>query len=98
MESIKKAIKNIDGSMLEGGGQLFRTSIALSYLLNQPLHISKIRANRPKGGGLSNQHLMCVQTLFGFFQNYQISGNKIKSTELTIQTPDAKSVLDENFI
>lgn len=60
MESIKK----IDGGMLEGGGQLFRTSIALSYLLSTPIHIENIRANRPKGGGLSNQHLICVQSLF----------------------------------
>ena len=49
-----ESIKRIDGSMLEGGGQLFRSSITLSYLLNQPVHIEKIRANRPKGGGLAN--------------------------------------------
>ena len=45
---------NIDGSMLEGGGQLFRMSMALGYLLNRSIKIDKIRANRAKGGGLGN--------------------------------------------
>jgi len=44
----------VDGSMLEGGGQLFRMSIALSYIFRRPVTIEKIRANRPRGGGLSN--------------------------------------------
>jgi RNA 3'-terminal phosphate cyclase (ATP) len=47
----------VDGSMLEGGGQLFRMSIAFSYLMRRTVQIDKIRANRPRGGGLSNQHL-----------------------------------------
>jgi RNA 3'-terminal phosphate cyclase (ATP) len=40
----------IDGSMLEGGGQLYRTSLALSYLLNKSIKIQSIRKNRAKRG------------------------------------------------
>jgi len=43
--------------MLEGGGQLFRMTIALAYIFKRHIVIRNIRANRPKGGGLSNQHL-----------------------------------------
>ena len=44
----------VDGSMGEGGGQLFRMSMALAYILNKKCTINKIRANRARGGGLSN--------------------------------------------
>ena len=40
--------------MMEGGGQLFRMSVALAYILQRPVHITKIRANRARGGGLAN--------------------------------------------
>jgi RNA 3'-terminal phosphate cyclase (ATP) len=36
----------IDGSILEGGGQILRISICLSYLLNIPIIISNIRGKR----------------------------------------------------
>ena len=47
----------VDGAMMEGGGQLFRMSVALAYLMQRPVKITKIRANRARGGGLANQHL-----------------------------------------
>jgi len=46
----------IDGSYLEGGGQIIRTAIALSAIANKPVHISNIRKGRDKPG-LKPQHL-----------------------------------------
>ena len=62
MESLPQTLK-VDGSMLEGGGQVFRVSLALSYLLHKSVHLTNIRAGRGKGGGLANQHLTCLNAL-----------------------------------
>ncbi|KAG6889791.1 hypothetical protein C0992_004209 [Termitomyces sp. T32_za158] len=45
----------IDGSVLEGGGQILRNSTSLSALLGRPISIHKIR-NARKPPGLRNQH------------------------------------------
>ena len=45
----------IDGSMLEGGGQLLRNSVALSALLCKPITVQKIRNGR-QPPGLKAQH------------------------------------------
>ncbi len=52
----------IDGSYLEGGGQILRTSLALSAVLELPFHIKNIRANRPKKG-MMPQHLAAVKAV-----------------------------------
>ena len=49
-----------DGSYGEGGGQILRTSLALSLLTGQSFHLTNIRAGRPKPG-LQPQHLMSVR-------------------------------------
>lgn len=51
---------SIDGSMGEGGGQVLRTSLALSMVTGQPFRIDNIRAGRPKPG-LMRQHLTSVE-------------------------------------
>lgn len=51
---------NIDGSMGEGGGQILRSSLALSLCLCTPFRISNIRRARDKPG-LRRQHLAAVQ-------------------------------------
>jgi len=45
----------ICGDYLEGGGQILRTSLALSAVLNKPVKIYNIRGKRPKPG-LRPQH------------------------------------------
>src|ERR1051326_2537070 len=50
----------IDGSEGEGGGQILRTSLALSLITQQPFRIERIRAKRQKPG-LLRQHLTAVE-------------------------------------
>ena len=52
----------IDGNYLEGGGQIVRTALAFATLLNKPVEITNIRANRPQKG-LKAQHLHCINAL-----------------------------------
>lgn len=49
----------IDGSLGEGGGQILRSSLALSMCLNTPFRIINIRRARKKPG-LRRQHLAAV--------------------------------------
>src|SRR5512144_3128443 len=49
----------IDGSQGEGGGQVLRTSLALSLVTGQPFRMEQIRAKRQKPGFLK-QHLTAV--------------------------------------
>src|SRR6266404_8661477 len=50
----------IDGSQGEGGGQILRTSLALSLVTGQPFRLEQIRAGRQKPG-LLRQHLTAVE-------------------------------------
>jgi len=52
----------IDGGMLEAGGQVIRTSLALSALTGKPLLIRNIRSSRPKAG-LRPQHLAAAKAI-----------------------------------
>jgi RNA 3'-terminal phosphate cyclase (ATP) len=52
-------ILTIDGSQGEGGGQVLRSSLALSLVTGRPFVIEKIRAARKKPG-LMRQHLTAV--------------------------------------
>jgi RNA 3'-terminal phosphate cyclase (ATP) len=62
MESFKQDFIEIDGSYGEGGGQILRTSLALSAILRVPVHIHHIRAGRKKPG-LQAQHLRGAEAL-----------------------------------
>jgi RNA 3'-terminal phosphate cyclase (ATP) len=52
----------IDGSFGEGGGQIIRTAITLSCIMNQPVLIENIRKNRTNPG-LKPQHLTALKIL-----------------------------------
>ncbi|MDR6886752.1 RNA 3'-terminal phosphate cyclase (ATP) [Variovorax sp. 3319] len=69
----------LDGSQGEGGGQILRTSLALSVATGQPVAIEKIRAGRAKPG-LMRQHLACVNAAA------EISGAQVEGAELGSQS------------
>ncbi|EFA81510.1 RNA 3'-terminal phosphate cyclase [Heterostelium album PN500] len=70
----------LDGSILEGGGQILRNSIALSSLLSKPVRIEKIRYNRDQPG-LKAQHKAGVDLVSRMFKAHT-DGVKQGSTVL----------------
>ncbi|AEC51031.1 RNA 3'-terminal-phosphate cyclase [Pyrococcus sp. NA2] len=70
----------IDGSYGEGGGQILRTSIALSAITGEPVRIINIRANRPNPG-LRPQHLHGILALKQL-TNAEVRGAQVGSREL----------------
>ena len=79
----------IDGSFGEGGGQIVRTSLALSLVTGQPLTIDKIRAGRGKPG-LMRQHLTALNAA-AEIGNAEVSGNYIGSQDITFKPGKIKS-------
>ncbi|CAH2089887.1 unnamed protein product [Euphydryas editha] len=73
-------ILDIDGSVLEGGGQILRISISLSAILGIPVRVYNIRADRVKPG-LAEQHLKGLQLVATMCQA-KIKGANIGSTEI----------------
>lgn len=75
---------HLEGTTLEGGGQLLRLATCLSALTSTPINIINIRGKRSGGGGLKAQHLTSVQWL-GAASNARISGAGLKSKEITFK-------------
>ncbi len=71
----------IDGSYGEGGGQIIRTSLALSIVTGKPFRVVQARANRAKPG-LRQQHLTGVRAAAQISQA-TVEGAAIGSTEFT---------------
>jgi len=71
----------IDGSTGEGGGQILRTSLALSVITGRPFRIFNIRGNRPKPG-LRRQHLTCVLAAAAI-SGAEVHGAEVNSREVT---------------
>ena len=74
---------DLDGSFGEGGGQILRTSLALSLVTGQPFHLRNIRAKRAKPG-LRPQHLMSVQAAAHIGQA-QVQGASLHSSDLVFE-------------
>ena len=70
----------IDGSFGEGGGQILRTSLALSALTLKPIKIINIRAKR-SNPGLRPQHLTAVK-IIATITNAEVKGAYVGSTQL----------------
>ncbi|MBX7221358.1 MAG: RNA 3'-terminal phosphate cyclase [Blastocatellia bacterium] len=73
----------IDGSFGEGGGQILRSSLALSMMTGKPFKIEKIRAGRQKPG-LLRQHLTAVKAATEIGQA-EVSGDTLGSKELVFR-------------
>jgi len=78
----------IDGSLGDGGGQIFRTSLTLSLLTKQSTRIINIRASRSTPG-LKYQHLTALEAACQI-SNAQVTGDNIGSQEVSFTPGDLK--------
>lgn len=79
----------IDGAIGEGGGQILRSSLALSVATGQSFTIKNIRASR-KTPGLRPQHLSSVQ-LAAVISDAGVEGAELGSTQLSFSPRYARS-------
>ena len=73
----------IDGSFGEGGGQIIRSSLALSAVTGRPFHIANIRAGRKKPG-LKLQHVTAVKAATRIC-NARTEGAELQASEITFE-------------
>ena len=79
----------VPGDLLEGGGQIVRTTLALSALSGKPVTITKIRENRPNPG-LQPQHFVAVNALAAIC-HAETEGVAVGSRQLRF-TPHGRAV------
>ncbi len=74
---------HIDGGQKSGSGTIVRFAVGLATLLGQPLHLTNIRARRPKPG-LRPQHLKALQALKQICHG-SLDGGEIGSGEIQFE-------------
>ena len=75
------ALIEIDGSLGEGGGQILRTSLALSLVTGKAVELRNIRAGR-KRPGLMKQHLAAVRAAAAV-SDAEVSGAELGSQHIS---------------
>src|SRR6516164_8130981 len=83
------AMLELDGSFGEGGGQILRSSLALSLLTGRAFHLRNVRAGRAKPG-LQPQHLMSVRAAAEVGQA-QLRGASRGSTDLVFEPGEVRA-------
>ena len=83
------ALVTINGAMGEGGGQILRTSLALSLCSGKPFRIVNLRSRRKKPG-FRHQHLVCVNAA-AKIGGARIEGATLGSQELMFAPTTIKS-------
>ena len=78
----------IDGSQGEGGGQIIRSSLALSLVTGKPVTIENVRAGRKKPG-LMRQHLAGLRAAKQISEA-EVEGDEIGSKRVTFQPGSVK--------
>jgi RNA 3'-terminal phosphate cyclase (ATP) len=71
----------LDGSSVEGGGQIPRTALALSMVTGQPFRVKNIRASRAKPG-LLKQHVAVIESAMRLC-SAGVDGVSLGSSEFT---------------
>jgi len=79
----------IRGDILEGGGQIVRTSLSLAALTGEQIHLTRIRHKRPNPG-LQPQHVTATRAI-ATLCDAQTEGLRQGSTELTFKPNAHKS-------
>jgi RNA 3'-terminal phosphate cyclase (ATP) len=85
---LNKAI-HIDGSQGEGGGQIVRSSLALSLVTGRPFTIENLRGRREKRG-LARQHLTAVRAAVQV-GNAEVAGDEVGSHSLAFRPTKLKA-------
>lgn len=80
---------DLDGSFGEGGGQILRSSLALSLLTGKAFHLRNVRARRSKPG-LQPQHLQSVLAAAAVGQA-KINGATLGSTDLSFTPGEVRA-------
>ncbi|XP_040563404.1 RNA 3'-terminal phosphate cyclase [Lepeophtheirus salmonis] len=75
-------VTSIDGSILEGGGQILRLSVSIASLLNIPIRIFNIRGRR-SNPGLRAQHKTGLDLIHKMTPRSKLLGSEISSTEIS---------------
>jgi RNA 3'-terminal phosphate cyclase (ATP) len=86
--NMARDLVQLDGSFGEGGGQILRSSLALSLLTGRPFRLRNIRARRSKPG-LQPQHLMSVKAA-AEVGSAQLRGASLGSTTLDFEPGEVK--------
>lgn len=86
---VNREMKIIDGSLGEGGGQILRSTLALSMCTGTPVRIENIRAGRRKSG-LLRQHLACVRASKKI-SNAKVIGDELGSSTVEFRPGEIKA-------